>query len=320
MLHCGSAQIPLLNSQIVRPETLPDNAASFPYVRPMPTSALDIDLLKQWIGRQESVHDFMHPSHANALAATLDRDEPFAEGAALPPLWHWVYFWSTTPASGVGADGHAKRGGFLPPVPLPRRMWAGGRLNFLAPLPVGRAADKVSRILDVSMKAGATGPLAFVTVEHRILSGGIECIVEEHDIVYRDQAAAGTPAPKGKPAPTDAQWSRRIDPDPVLLFRYSALTFNGHRIHYDRSYVTGVEGYPGLIVHGPLIATLLMDLVRRELPQRGVKAFSFRAVSPLFDIDSFTVNGRLSEDGGSVVLWAANARGELAMQAEAMLA
>ncbi len=320
MLHRRSAQIPLQNSQIVRPESLPDNAAFLPNVRPMPTPDLDIDLLKQWIGRHESVHDSVHPSHANALAATLDCAEAFREGHALPLLWHWVYFWSTTPASDIGADGHARRGGFLPPVPLPRRMWAGGRLNFVAPLPVGRAAEKVSRILDVSMKSGATGPLVFVTVEHRILSGATECVVEEHDIVYRDQAAAGAPAPKGKPAPTDAQWSRRLDPDPVLLFRYSALTFNGHRIHYDRSYVTGVEGYPGLIVHGPLIATLLMDLLRRELPQRVVKSFSFRAVSPLFDIDSFSVNGKLSEDGRSAVLWAANARGELAMQAEATLA
>ncbi len=285
----------------------------------MLTSAIDIDLLKQWVGRQESVHDQVHASHANALAATLDRDESLQDGDPLPPLWHWVYFWLTTPASGVGADGHAKRGGFLPPVPLPRRMWAGGRLRFDAPLPVGAAAEKVSRIADVSMKEGVTGPLVFVTVEHRVLSGGTACVSEEHDIVYRDQPASGAPAPKGKPAPADAQWSRRIDPDPVLLFRYSALTFNGHRIHYDRSYVTGVEGYPGLIVHGPLIATLLMDLLRRELPQRVVKAFSFRAVSPLFDIDSFTVNGKLSDDGRTVVLWAANARGELAMQAEATL-
>ena len=285
----------------------------------MLSPALDIDLLKQWIGRTESGCDLLHAGHANALAATLDRDHQFADGDALPPLWHWVYFWSTTPASGVGADGHAKRGGFLPPVPLPRRMWAGGRLQFVAPLSVGAVAGKASKIVDVSMKEGASGPLAFVTVEHRVSTGTTDCIIEEHDIVYRDHAPAGVPAPRGKPAPADAQWTRRIDPDPVLLFRYSALTFNGHRIHYDRSYVTGVEGYPGLIVHGPLIATLLMDLLQRELPQRAVKTFSFRAVSPLFDIDSFSVNGKLAADGRSAQLWAANARGELAMQAEATL-
>jgi 3-methylfumaryl-CoA hydratase len=285
----------------------------------MPSPALDIDLLKQWIGRRESGRDLVHASHANALAATLDRDEQFSDGDPLPPLWHWVYFWSTTRASDVGADGHARRGGFLPPVPLPRRMWAGGRLRFVAPLPVGEVAEKTSTILDVSIKEGATGPLAFVTVEHTVSSGGTACIIEEHDIVYRDHAAAGAPAPKGKPAPTDAHWTRRIEPDPVLLFRYSALTFNGHRIHYDRSYVTGVEGYPGLIVHGPLIATMLMDLLRREHPQRAVTVFSFRAVSPLFDIDSFTVNGKLADDGRTATLWAANARGELAMQAEATL-
>lgn len=285
----------------------------------MSSPSFDIELLKQWIGRRESGRDLVHASHANALAATLDRDEQFGDGDALPPLWHWVYFWSAAPASGVGADGHAKRGGFLPPVPLPRRMWAGGRLSFVAPLPIGVAAEKESHIVDVSMKEGATGPLAFVTVEHRVRAGATTCIVEQHDIVYRDHPAADAPASKGKPAPTDAQWIRRIDPDPVLLFRYSALTFNGHRIHYDRSYVTGVEGYPGLIVHGPLIATLLMDLLHRELPQRAVQTFSFRAVSPLFDIDSFTVNGKLADDGRSAVLWASNARGELAMQAEAVL-
>ncbi len=285
----------------------------------MPSPSLDIDLLKQWIDRRESGRDLIQVAHAKALAATLDRDEQLRDGDPLPPLWHWVYFWSTTPASGIGADGHAKRGGFLPPVPLPRRMWAGGRLSFLAPLPIGALAEKTSRIMDVSMKEGATGPLVFVTVEHRLSSGETTCIVEEHDIVYRDNAAAGAPAPKGRQAPTDAQWTRRIDPDPVLLFRYSALTFNGHRIHYDRSYVTGVEGYPGLIVHGPLIATMLMDLLRRELPQRTVKAFSFRAVSPLFDIDSFSVNGKLADDGHTALLWAANTRGELAMQAEAVL-
>ena len=298
---------------------LPENAALLSLVRLMPSTTLDIDLLKQWIDRSESGRDLIQAAHANALAATLDRDEQLLDGDPLPPLWHWVYFWSTTRASGIGADGHAKRGGFLPPVPLPRRMWAGGRLQFVAPLPVGTLAEKASRIMDVSMKDGASGPLVFVTVEHRLSSEGTTCIIEEHDIVYRDNAAAGAPAPRGKPAPADAQWTRRIDPDPVLLFRYSALTFNDHRIHYDRSYVTGVEGYPGLIVHGPLIATLLMDLLRRELPQRTVKSFSFRAVSPLFDIDSFSVNGKLSDDGHTVGLWAANHRGELAMQAEAVL-
>ena len=287
-------------------------------------SQIDTEHLKQWAGRSESAHDLISTAAANALAATLDRHEALADGDALPPLWHWIYFWSVAPMSGLGQDGHAKRGGFLPPVPLPRRMWAGGRLRFDAPLLLGAPADKTSTIVDVNVKQGSTGPLAFVTVAHTLTQNGRVCVHEEHDIVYREMASpsgaagAGKPAPC-KPAPTDAQWTRIIDPDPVLLFRYSALTFNGHRIHYDRSYATGVEGYAGLIVHGPLIATLLVDLLRRELPARALKTFSFRAVSPLFDIERFSLHGKLSDNGHTVTLWAANARGELAMQAEATL-
>ncbi len=285
-------------------------------------SQIDTEHLKQWVGRTESARDLISAGAANALAATLDRDEHLADGHALPPLWHWIYFWSVAAMSALGQDGHAKRGGFLPPVPLPRRMWAGGRLRFEAPLVLGTAADKTSSILDVNVKQGSTGPLAFVTVAHAIAQNGRTCVLEEHDIVYREPAPsmAGGKAAPGKPAPDDAQWSRIIDPDPVLLFRYSALTFNGHRIHYDRSYATGVEGYGGLIVHGPLIATLLVDLLRRELPQRALKTFGFRAVSPLFDIERFSLHGKLSGDGSTARLWAANARGELAMQAEATLA
>lgn len=300
---------------------------------------IDIAHLKQWTGRSESAQDLIAAGTAHALAATLDRDERLADGDALPPLWHWIYFWSVSPASGLGPDGHPRRGGFLPPVPLPRRMWAGGRLRFDAPLALGQPAEKTSTILDVNVKQGSSGTLAFVTVAHAIAQDGRTCVYEEHDIVYRDVArdaanaanagnagrAGNSNAPAaapvaGKPAPTDAHWTRTIEPDPVLLFRYSALTFNGHRIHYDRSYATGVEGYAGLIVHGPLIATLLVDLVRRQLPDRTLRSFSFRAVSPLFDIERFSLNGRLSDDGQTVTLWAANARGELAMQAEAVLA
>ena len=280
---------------------------------------MDIELLRQWIGRTESRTDLIHTGTANALAASLDRDETYLAGDALPALWHWIYFWSVSPASALGIDGHPQRGGFLPPVELPRRMWAGGRLKFHAPLPMGVQAEKTSRILDVKLKEGATGTLAFVTVAHEIAFEGQVRIYEEHDIVYRDNPQPGAAVAAAKVAPTDAQWTRHITPDPVLLFRYSALTFNGHRIHYDRSYVTQTEGYPGLIVHGPLIATLLMDLVRRSLPQRSVAEFSFRAVSPLFDIEPFSLHGKLSEDAKSVQLWAANARGELAMQAEAQL-
>ena len=283
----------------------------------MTEEAFDLALLQQWVGRTEVKQDVIQAGLADALAATLDRVAPTAE---LPPLWHWLYFWTAVAASEVGDDGHPRRGGFLPPVPLPRRMWAGGRLTFTAPLALGQPATRTSRILDVSAKNGATGTLAFVTVRHDIAQGGRVAVTEEHDIVYRGMPQPGAAAPVGKPAPADAAWSREILPDPVLLFRYSALTFNGHRIHYDRSYVTEVEGYPGLIVHGPLIATLLLDLLHRNRPEATVTQFSFRAVGPLFDIEPFTVCGQPAEDGCSVLLWARNSRGELAMQAEATIA
>nr|WP_314623288.1 MaoC family dehydratase N-terminal domain-containing protein [uncultured Noviherbaspirillum sp.] len=283
----------------------------------MMDEAFDLALLQQWVGRTEVKQDVIQPAMAEALAATLDRAAP---QDALPPLWHWIYFWTAVPASEVGEDGHPRRGGFLPPVPLPRRMWAGGRLTFTAPLALGRPATRTSRILEVNAKNGATGTLAFVTVRHEIAQDGRIAVTEEHDIVYRALPQPGAAAPAAKMAPADAAWSREITPDPVLLFRYSALTFNGHRIHYDRSYVTGVEGYPGLIVHGPLIATLLLDLLQRNMPEATVTQFNFRAVGPIFDIEPFTVCGQPAEDGRSVKLWAKNQRGELAMQAEALVA
>jgi len=284
----------------------------------MTPASLDLSLLQQWQGKTETHDDVIRANMAEALAAVLDRPVP-RPGEPLPPLWHWIYFWTIRPQSELGPDGHPLRGGFLPPVPLPRRMWAGGRLRFPAPLPVGAAATRTSRILDVSAKQGRSGTLAFVTVRHEIGHGDAVAITEEHDIVYRELPQPGAMAPAPKPAPAEAAWSRTITPDPVLLFRYSALTFNGHRIHYDRSYVTGVEGYPGLIVHGPLIATLLLDLLARNLPDATVDSFDFRAVGTLFDIEPFEVCGQPDADGRTVRLWAKNARGELAMQAEAKL-
>jgi len=286
----------------------------------MSTETPDIDQLSQWIGRTETRTDRIDLGKAQALSATLDLVSVPAEGDALPPLWHWMYFWSVSPASLIGPDGHPQRGGFLPPVTLPRRMWAGSRVIFRGPLPVGAVAERTSLIRSVNVKQGKSGPLVFVTVAHEIAVSGEPVILEEHDIVYRDPPQPGDAPPLSKAVPTDAQWSQQIVPDPVLLFRYSALTFNGHRIHYDRSYVTEVEGYPGLIVHGPLVATLLIGLAARELPGREISSFMFRAVSPLFDIEPFSLHGRLEEDGRSVTLWAANARGELAIQAEASLA
>jgi len=286
----------------------------------MTSDAFDDSLLQQWVGKTETVSARVNAVTANALAATLDRPDHFDTGTGLPPLWHWAYFWQAAPQSELGPDGHPQRGGFLPPVPLPRRMWAGGRLTFSRPLRVEGEAVRSSQVKSVSSKHGATGPLVFVTVRHELAQEGGVCVTEEHDIVYREMPQPGAAAPAPKMAPAEAAWERSIVPDPVLLFRYSALTFNGHRIHYDRSYVTEVEGYPGLIVHGPLIATLLVDLVQRNLPQARIASFSFRAVGPLFDIEPFTVCGSPDPDGRTVRLWAKNIRGELAMQAEAVLA
>jgi 3-methylfumaryl-CoA hydratase len=286
----------------------------------MISDAFDDPLLQQWVGNTETAQARIGVHAASALAATLDRPFTFAPGAALPPLWHWIYFWTAAPQSELGPDGHPERGGFLPPVPLPRRMWAGGRLTFNAPLPIDAEAIRTSKVKSVSAKRGASGNLAFVTVAHELAHDGQVCITEEHDIVYRAIPQPGSVAPPAKIAPADPAWSRTITPDPVLLFRYSALTFNGHRIHYDRGYARDVEGYPGLIVHGPLIATLLADLLQRHMPEARMTAFSFRAVGSLFDTEPFTVCGRPDPDGRSVHLWAQNPRGELAMQAEATLA
>ena len=276
---------------------------------------------RTWIGRTERRSDRVTAAPVAGLAATLDRNDPTPkEGDALPPLWHWLYFLPIDRQSGIGPDGHPKRGGFLPPIPLPRRMWAGGRITFTAPLRIGERIERESRIAGVTRKEGRSGPLAFVVVRHAISGSDGVAIVEEHDIVYRGEANAGEPSPTPTPAPVDAAWSHEIDPDPVLLFRYSALTFNSHRIHYDRRYATQTEGYPGLVVHGPLIATLLTDLLRRALPGRRVSAFSFRAISPLFDGASFFVRGQPAHDGTSVRLWAANTHGALAMDATATLA
>lgn len=282
---------------------------------------VDIVHLQQWVGKSEGRAERLAAFSANALAATLDRkDAPFVDGSPLPPLWHWLYFLPIHQMSEVGPDGHAERGGFLPPVPLPRRMWAGSRFRFHHPLRVGETVQRASRVQSVEHKAGRSGDLVFVRVEHTFSNTHGLALSEEHDIVYREAAEPGAQPPAAKPAPVDAAWERTIRPDPVLLFRYSALTFNSHRIHYDRSYVTEIEGYPGLVVHGPLIATLLIDLLRRECPEATIRDFSFRAVKPLFDTEEFAVCGAPDEDGKTVHLWTRDSAGALTMEARATLA
>ena len=275
--------------------------------------AATLEHLRDWTGREETVDDVVRRDAVRGLYATLDRPECLGEPLKVPQLVHWLHFHPLALQSDIGPDGHAKRGGFLPPVPLPRRMWAGSRLNFTRTPAIGERIARRSLIKDVRITEGKSGTLVFVTVQHQIRGDEGAELTDEHDIVYRAAPAPGTKPAPARAAPTGAVWRREVTPDPVLLFRYSALTFNGHRIHYDRPYVTQVEGYPGLIVHGPLIATLLLDLFDRERPDARVSEFSFRAVSPLFDTAPFFVCGAPAQDGARV--WAENATGALAMEA-----
>ncbi|MFM0670688.1 HTD2 family dehydratase [Paraburkholderia sediminicola] len=283
---------------------------------------IDIAHLQQWIGRSERVSDTFGLTPIAALAATLDDESAsFALDDALPPLWHWLYFLPLHRQSRVGPDGHPKRGGFLPPVALPRRMWAGSQLAFLRALKAGDAVTRLSTIADVTHKQGRSGDLVFVKVLHQISDAAGVAITECQDIVYRDHPVLGEKPPASQPAPEGAQWIREVHPDPVQLFRYSALTLNGHRIHYDRPYAMEQEGYQGLVVHGPFLATLLLDLVRSALPGERVAAFSFRAVSPVIDTAPFVVCGRPDgDDGKTLKLWIAGSDGTLRMQADAVLA
>jgi 3-methylfumaryl-CoA hydratase len=278
--------------------------------------------LKDWIGRTETIEDQAGAAPYAALSATLDRDPVRPPpGTELPPLWHWLYFLPAPRQSEIGPDGHARRGGFLPPVPLPRRMWAGSQFRFLGPLRVGDALRRVSTVENVSEKSGKTGALVFVKVRHEVHANGAAtpALIEHHDIVYREAARPGDPTPAPQAAPATAAWEKKWVPDDVLLFRYSALTFNGHRIHYDRRYVTEVEGYPGLIVHAPLIATLLVELLRSQMPNARIATFEFRALRAMFDLNHFFVCGSPAADGRKIRLWAKDHEGWLAMDATASI-
>lgn len=270
-----------------------------------------------WIGREEEKSERILASVVETMAATLDLERAPVAGDALPPGWQWLFFNPKARRSALGVDGHPARGGFLPPVELPRRMWAGSRIRYLAPIPVEADATKHSKILKVEEKTGKRGSLCFVTVEHTTIVNGKVCIVEEQDIVYKE----ATP-PSAAPAPTPArheavaQWSQDFTPDTTLLFRFSALTFNGHRIHYDQPYVTGVEGYPGFIVHGPLMGMVQIELARRSNPGRTPASFEFRALAPVYAGASFSVHAKRESDG-SVSTWIADRNGGLAQQGKA---
>lgn len=275
-----------------------------------------MDDYSAWVGRSETREDVATAAPLAGLAALLDHDVPPWTAGTVPPLGHWLYFLPATRQSAIGEDGHPRRDGhgLLPPVPLPRRMWAGSRFTFDGePVRLGETIERRSTIKSVAPKTGSTGSMVFVTVQHMISGPRGPSVIEEHDIVYREAAKPGeTPKPP-KAAPTDATWSKAIPADPVLLFRFSALTFNGHRIHYDQPYVTGIEGYPGLIVHGPLMGLVQMELARRSNPARIARSFEFRALSPVFAGGAFSVHARREEEG-SITTWVADQNGGLAQQ------
>jgi 3-methylfumaryl-CoA hydratase len=281
------------------------------------TDKPDLDHLRQWIGRSTEASDIVTAQLVKGLRATLFMEigEP-GPGDAAPFTVHWCLAQPVFPASELGSDGHPARGGFLPPVPLPRRMWAGGELEFLDTLRVGDEATRTSTISDVTMKTGSTGVLCFVSVEHLIATSRGLAIRERQDIVYRDisPAAAATPAKSQAPPPA-AQHRESHMADAVLLFRYSALTFNGHRIHYDRDYVTKVEGYPGLIFHGPMQAAFLVEFAGRLHHGAVPKKFSYRGLQPLFEGSEFSVNANKTDSG--MELWTANSAGQPTMKGTA---
>ncbi|QIE57950.1 acyl dehydratase [Pikeienuella piscinae] len=265
------------------------------------------------IGRTRAISDLIDPWREAALHAALDlAGPPPGAGDALPSFHHWIYFLEAAPGRALGRDGHPATGGFIPDLGLPRRMWAGGRLEFHRPLPIGAGAERRTTIENITRKSGRSGPLAFVTLRHEISGAHGLAITEWQDLVYRDDADPAAPAPTSAPAPAGESRARAVALGPVALFRYSALTFNGHRIHYDREYARDVEGYPGLVVHGPLIAQLLLALAEEH---HGPPArFRFRARAPGFDFEEITLCAVDVPAGAR--LWAKGADGRLLMEAE----
>jgi 3-methylfumaryl-CoA hydratase len=281
---------------------------------------MDTDF-RAWIGRNEQTHDSISAAQAQAAQATFDETgAPLGVGDALPLPWHWFFFLPRAAQAALGEDGHPERGaggGFLPPFPHPRRMFAGARMRVHRALRVGAPAVREATIRDVVIKSGKSGSLAFVTVALRFTQGGELCLEEEQDIVYREpgQPVAAPQKAALPPLPAGA-WSRMVQPDTRLLFRFSALTFNAHRIHYDRPYATAVEGYPGLVVHGPLTAVLLVQLVR-QATARPITAFDFRGQAPLFDGASVRLSAL--PDGERIALEARGPDGAVALSASATL-
>jgi 3-methylfumaryl-CoA hydratase len=279
--------------------------------------SIDIEHLRTWIGRVHEVEDSLCEFPARALGAILDHDRRLSAGDALPAAWHWLYFLDATKRSMIGPDGHPKKGDFLPPIPLPRRMWAAGSMKIHRPLRLGRLSSKRSSVRSVDHKTGKSGDLVFVILDHEVSQAGDVCIREEQTLVYRAMPTERAPLSAGERSRAAADWSATFRADGVDLFRYSALTFNSHRIHYDRDYAMGEEFYPGLVVHAPLLVTLLLNLLHLEMAGAPVAALEFRAARPTFDSSPVHLHG--ARDGRHVNLWTADAEDFIGVSARAEL-
>ncbi len=271
--------------------------------------------LQNWLGKSETKTAFIDSRQAELLAATFNSDIP-KKGDALPPCWHWAWFNDAIPPSQLGRDGHPKRGlsGLLPPSPLPRRMWAGGRIEFIKPVIIGKEITKKSTIEKIAEKTGSTGALCIVTTLHELFDEDELCIREHQNLVFREDPKPDTPKPQQIAPPQNAQVSHSVTPDTITMFRYSALTFNGHRIHYDIDYARDIEGYKGLVFHAPLTATLLFELAT-QIADKSISQFSYRATAPLFGHQDFSIHGK--KDGDKITVWAQTPTGGQAMIGEA---
>ena len=286
-------------------------------------TALDLDDLRSHIGRTQIATDVIHAGPANFLRLALGRPDPeFREGDVLPPAWLGLYFLPRVASGALRPDGSPQDTGVVPPMTLPRRMFAGERVRYHGTVRVGETVRRETRLADISVKHGGTGTLVFATVTSRVHGPHGIALEDERRTVFREEVKAGerNQAPRRDAAPTGLPWRQVVTPDPVLLFRFSALTFNSHRIHYDRAWAMDVEGYPGLVVHGPLTTTLLIDFARDQNPGRRITAYTTQARAPLFDTAPFELRGRPSANGGGCELWAVTPEGTVAMSAEIELA
>jgi 3-methylfumaryl-CoA hydratase len=282
----------------------------------------DLDGLTAHIGRRQESTDVVTAAPANLLRLTFGRgDREFATGDPLPPGWHILYFLPHFGPDELRDDGSPRDAGVVPPMPLPRRMFAGERFRFHRPIRVGETLRRETELADISVKSGGTGTLVFATVVNRIVGPEGLAIEEERRTVFREEVKPGerNQAPRREEAPADFAWRRRIEPEPILLFRFSALTFNSHRIHYDRTWAVDVEGYPDLVVHGPLTSTLLIDFARDSNPGRAFRAYTTQARAPLFVGAPFELRGRPTPGGRGCELWAVTPEGTVAMSAQAEL-